>query len=170
VRDASLDVRFGQVVATVVAIRNARANADVPAGAWLETHVAVPPDAHDTFESVAGAVARLARARPLTLHRGSGNLARPEGALEVVLPAGDIEATVILQDAASAAGAETADRDRGRLQKELAEAEGHLAAARARLANEAFTSRAPEAVVAGARARAAELEDQVTRLRVRLTG
>ena len=40
-----------------------------------------------------------------------------------------------------------------------------LAAARARLANEAFISKAPPSVVDGARARAAELEELVERLR-----
>ena len=54
------------------------------------------------------------------------------------------------------------------MEKELAEAEAYLAAARARLANEAFTSKAPAAVVEGARAREAELADQVERLRARL--
>ena len=58
--------------------------------------------------------------------------------------------------------------DRARLERELAEAEGWLAAARERLANDAFVSRAPAAVVEGARAREAELADQVDRLRDRL--
>ena len=44
-----------------------------------------------------------------------------------------------------------------------------LLAARERLANEAFTSKAPPAVVEGARAREAELADQVERLRERLS-
>ena len=56
----------------------------------------------------------------------------------------------------------------GRLERELAEAEGYLIAARERLANEAFISKAPPAVVEGARAREAELADQVARLRERL--
>ena len=64
--------------------------------------------------------------------------------------------------------ARSADADRARLEKELAEAEGFLDAARARLANEAFTSKAPPQVVEGARAREAELADQVERLRERL--
>ncbi len=55
-----------------------------------------------------------------------------------------------------------------RLEKELAEAEGFLAAARARLANEAFTLKAPPSVVDGARVREAELADAVARLRERL--
>jgi len=79
--------------------------------------------------------------------------------------AGEIEAVIGRPPDESAT---TADLDRARLEKELAEAEGRLAAARARLANEAFTSKAPPAVVEGARASEAELADQVARLRDRL--
>ena len=43
-----------------------------------------------------------------------------------------------------------------------------FAAARARLANDAFISQAPTAVVEGARAREADLADQVERLQDRL--
>jgi valyl-tRNA synthetase len=67
-------------------------------------------------------------------------------------------------------GATAADAgaDRARLEKELADAEGYLAAVRARLANDAFVAKAPPAVVEGARASEAELADQVERLRARL--
>jgi valyl-tRNA synthetase len=163
-RDAIADARIGQVVDTIVAIRNARSHADLPAGAWLEAHVALPADALTTFEALAPAIGRLARARPLVLHATAGNLPRPPGVLEIVLPAGDIEVTVLPLEA----GEDATDRDRVRLEKELAEAEGHLAAARARLANPAFTDRAPAAVVEGARTREAELGEQVGRLRARL--
>jgi valyl-tRNA synthetase len=61
------------------------------------------------------------------------------------------------------------EADRARLEKELADAERLLDAARGRLANEAFTAKAPPAIVAGARAREAELVDQVERLRARLS-
>jgi valyl-tRNA synthetase len=62
------------------------------------------------------------------------------------------------------------ERDRPRLEKELAEAEALLGAARARLANEAFVAKAPPAVVAGARASEAELAERVERLRASLAG
>jgi Valyl-tRNA synthetase len=63
---------------------------------------------------------------------------------------------------------DAADLERDRLERDLAEAEGWLVAARQRLANESFVSRAPAAVVEGARAREAELADAVSRLRERL--
>jgi valyl-tRNA synthetase len=82
------------------------------------------------------------------------------GALAVV--AGRIEAVVRSE---TAADPETAEREKARLDKELAEAERLLEAARARLADPRFVERAPAQVVDGARARVGELEERVTRLR-----
>ena len=115
------------------------------------------------FEELAPAIERLARARPLVLHELAKDLPRPSGSLEIVLPAGDSEATVLTAPSDDAAALE-----RTRLEKELAEAEGWLAAARARLANSSFVGKAPPAVVDGARARERELAEQVDRLRERL--
>ena len=84
------------------------------------------------------------------------------GGLAVI--AGELEAVV----GRGAGDAEAEKRDRARLERELDDAERLLEAARARIANEAFTSKAPPAVVEGARARVAELESQVARLRERL--
>ncbi|HEY7970865.1 MAG TPA: valine--tRNA ligase [Candidatus Limnocylindrales bacterium] len=160
--DDALDRRMALVVETIVAVRNARATAGVPAGDWLETHLAIPGDERASFEALASAIGRLARARPLALHASRNALPGGAGSLELILPAGDIEGRILLAAAAPGAG------DRVRLEKELAEAEGHLAAARARLANPAFVDRAPPAVVDGARTREAELGSQVERLRERL--
>jgi valyl-tRNA synthetase len=60
--------------------------------------------------------------------------------------------------------------ERGRLERELAAARGYLDAARARLADRAFMEKAPPAIVDGARAREAELAEQVARLEDRLRG
>jgi valyl-tRNA synthetase len=160
--DDALDRRMARIVETIVAVRNARATAGVPAGDWLATHLAIPGEERATFEALASAIGRLARARPLTLHALRDELPHGAGSLELVLPAGDIEGRVVLAEAAAGTG------DRARLEKELAEAEGHLAAARARLANPAFVDKAPAAVVDGARTREAELANQVERLRERL--
>ncbi|MFH1475781.1 MAG: hypothetical protein ABIG85_07990, partial [Chloroflexota bacterium] len=64
----------------------------------------------------------------------------------------------------------TAERDRVRLEKELADTEAQLAATLARLADERFTAKAPPAVVEGARERRVELSDRAEKLRARLTG
>ncbi|HEV7811200.1 MAG TPA: hypothetical protein VGO64_11405, partial [Candidatus Limnocylindrales bacterium] len=81
---------------------------------------------------------------------------------------GEIEAIVGLPELGGATTDEDQAGERARLEKELAEAQTHLAAARARLGNAAFTERAPAAVVEGARARERELAEQVQRLTARL--
>ncbi len=162
-RDLAAEAAVGAVIDTIVEIRNARATAKVPAGAWLETHVAAG-DGETAFGALAPAVERLARARPLRLHAAADALPRDTGTLDIVLPGAGVEAVVL-----TGAGDKTTDSlDRARLEKELAEADDFLAAARARLANESFVSKAPPNVVEGARIREAELAETVDRLRERL--
>jgi len=165
-RDLDAEAEVGTVVALITEIRNARATANVPAGAVLEARVHVPSGLGATFEALRPAVERLARVRPLhreltpeALHAASS----PDD-LAVVVPGGEVEASIRTAAVDPAAAA----LDRERLERELAEAEGWLLAARARLANDAFMAKAPPPVVEGARAREAELAEQVVRLRERL--
>ena len=162
-RDLAIEGRLHTLFETITAIRNARATARIDATSWLETHLAIGDDALLLFEELAPAIGRLARARPLELQRRDTELPRPSGSLEIVLPSGAVEATVL-----TGASDDAAQLERARLEKELAEAEGWLEAARARLANEAFIGKAPAAVVEGARERERELAEQVDRLRERL--
>jgi valyl-tRNA synthetase len=160
-RDGSAEAEVGAMIELVRAVRNARAEAGIPAAAWLAVEVAVPDRLAPAFTALAPAMGRLARARPLTSQPKTA--ARDVGAgdgLSVI--AGELEARVMGGTAARS------DGDRARLEKELAEAEGFLDATRARLANEAFLERAPGAVVDGARAREEELAEMVQRLRARL--
>ncbi|MFL5779285.1 MAG: valine--tRNA ligase, partial [Chloroflexota bacterium] len=164
-RDAAAEAEVGSIVDLVRGVRNARAEARIEASAWLPVDVAVPVRVGDTFEALRPAVERLTRARPLRRQLTHEALeALPGAGLTVI--AGDLEAIVHGPEAETDSGA--AELDRRRLERELAEAEGWLDAARERLANEAFLSRAPASVVDGARAREAELADQVERLRDRL--
>jgi valyl-tRNA synthetase len=163
--DAGADAETGALLDLVRAIRNARAEARVEPGAWLPVDVAVPGPLAPTFDALRPALERLARARPLARVADAGALhGDPRGGLAVV--AGDLEAVV----RPLAIQAETAARDRLRLEKELADTEAQLAATRARLADERFTGKAPPAVVEGARIRAAELTDRAARLGARLAG
>ena len=129
----------------------------------------MPPALGPTFEALRPAVERLARARPLERRLTREALGRAERIDRRRLPsspASSRRSSIAAADAGDDAAAATLER--ARLERELAEAEGWLAAARARLANEAFMAKAPPAVVEGARAREAELADQVDRLRERL--
>jgi valyl-tRNA synthetase len=161
--DSATEAEVNTLLDLVRAVRNARAEARIEPAAWLPVDVYVPDSLGPTFDALRPAIERLARARPLArfssveaLHGGE------ESGLSVIV--GEIEAVVRPEAPDEAQG----ERDRARLEREFAEAQGLLASARARLANEAFTSKAPPAVVEGARARAAELEELVSRLTERL--
>jgi valyl-tRNA synthetase len=161
--DAAAEVEVAALIDLVRAVRNARAEARIEPAAWLPVDAFVPDSLVRTFESLRPAIERLARAKPLIRATHLGSIRQGvEGGLSVI--AGEVEAVV--RPAASDEAQE--ERDRARLERELAEAHGQLASVRARLANEAFTSKAPPAVVEGARARAAELEELVNRLTQRL--
>ncbi|HEX5015572.1 MAG TPA: valine--tRNA ligase [Candidatus Limnocylindrales bacterium] len=162
-RDLEAEAEIGAFVELVRGIRNARAEARVDAASWLPVRLYVPASLETSFGALRTAIERLARARPLETVADRAALAADGGGGALAVVAGDLEALVM-----RGGSAEVGDADRARLEKELAEAERYLAAARARLANEAFTSKAPAAVVEGAKAREAELADQVERLKARL--
>ena len=137
-RDAAAEAEVDALIDLVRAVRNARTEAQVEPATWLPIRLAVPPSLRPAFESLRSAVERLARARPLEVVDRAA-LATDEAGGSLAVVAGELEALVMLAGAASG----SPDADRSRLQKELADAEGFLAAARARLANEAFTAKAP---------------------------
>jgi valyl-tRNA synthetase len=163
VRDVAAETAVDRLRTLVGEIRNARSTARIAPGENRPADVLVPAELVPTFDALAPAIERLAHLRPLTRHadRATFLAAERPGSLAVI--AGDLEARI-------AAGPADAAAERARLERELAAAEGHLAAARARLADPAFTAKAPATIVAGARVSAAELADQVARLRERLTG
>ena len=165
-RDEAAERDVASLVALVTELRTARATARLPAADWLETLVYVPRELGPTFEALRPAIERLARARPLhrELTPEALRASTRAGDLTVVLAGDDLEAAVrprVTHDT-------SAELERDRLERDLAEAEGWLIAARERLANESFIARAPAAVVDGARAREAELAEQVARLRARI--
>jgi valyl-tRNA synthetase len=164
-RDAEAEAEIGALVELVRAIRNARADARVEPGAWLPLDVYVEPQLGHALESLRPAIERLARGRPLRRHLTREDLhgtAGTHGGLAII--AGPAEAIL----GTAAADPEAAGADRARLEKELADTERLLSAARARLANDAFLDKAPPDIVAGARASESELADQADRLRERL--
>jgi valyl-tRNA synthetase len=165
-RDLAVEAELDDLLQLIGALRNARSTAKLPAGARLETWVFVPTSLGPTFEALRPAIERLARAEPLhrVLTPEQLSAGTAPGDLSIVVPGGGLGAVI----RPAATGSETVAADRARLERELAEAEGFLSAAEARLANDAFMSKAPPVVVETARARAAELAAQVEQLRDRL--
>jgi valyl-tRNA synthetase len=157
-RDADAEAAVGEILELVTGIRNARAEAGIDPGAWLDGRVAVPPALGEAVAALAPAIERLARIRPLAIVESGSD--QPANALAVV--AGRLEASVSRPPSAAAG------RDRERIERELAGVEKRLADARTRLADPAFTGKAPPHIVEGARALADELEMQAQTLRAKL--
>jgi len=161
--DAEQAAALSALIALVRAIRNARAEAGIEAGEWLEADLYLPEAAtRAAFTAVSEAIARLARIRPVRVHEGP-----PEGGAAGV--AGHLTALSGRDEARLVRGSGQVERERARLEADLGEARAMLEAARARISNQAFVSRAPAHVVEGARARLAELEERVGRLEQRLS-
>jgi valyl-tRNA synthetase len=159
-RDSSAEADVDAVLDLVRRIRNARVEAGVPAGAWLDARIAAPGDANPLVAELLPQIERLARVRATLLGAGIAKVDAP-GALSVV--AGRLQAAL---DPHADPAVEA--RERERLTRELEVVEGRLAAARARIADPAFTGKAPPAIVEGARRSAADLEAQATSLREKL--
>jgi valyl-tRNA synthetase len=166
-RDMTAEAAVTALIELIRGIRNARAESKLEPARWLPVDVVVPSELGATFEALRPAIERLARARPLERRLTREALASTAEPTDLAVIAGELEALVRTGNGGDP-GAGSAALDRARLERELAEAEEWLAAAHDRLANEAFISRAPAAVVDGARAREGELADQVARLRERL--
>ncbi len=161
--DPFADMAVSALIELVRGARNARAEAGLEAGAWFPVDVAGPASLIAAFEDLRPALERLGRARPLRLHGSRDALATTDGLGSLTVIASDIEARIT-----PTADPAAAQRERVRLERELAEAEGFLAAARSRLGNDAFVRSAPAAVVEGVRARETELAATVARLRAGL--
>ncbi len=144
----------------VTQIRNARADAGIEPGTWLQADMRFDDErTAEVFEALRDTVARLARVRP-TLASATAEPATADAAALVVVARG--------AEARLSVNAEDRERDRARLQKELDDAERLLASTRARLSNEEFVSRAPAHVVDGVRATETELQGLTARLREHL--
>ncbi len=167
-RDSAAEAQVEAILDLIRAIRNARSEAHVEPGEWLPVDLYVPELLGPALTALGPAVERLARTRSVTRHptREALHAATGSGGLSAI--AGDAEAVIGRGAAADSGAAATAER--ARIEKELAGARTMLAAARARVENAEFTSKAPPAVVAGAVARATELAEQVARLEARLAG
>ncbi len=162
--DAPSEEAVDRIRALISEIRNARSTARIAAGERRPGDVLVPAGLAQAFEAMTPAIRRLTHLDPLVGHPDRTTFAAADRPGSLAVIAGDLEARI--GPGVAEPGAALAER--ARLERELAEAEGHLLAARARLANEAFIAKAPPAVVEGARTSAAELADQVARLSLRL--
>ena len=150
--------RFERLMEIVGVLRNLRSELGVQPGRRGRAVLRIAdPEALAELEADAGSIALLAKLEEVAVVSG-GDDPYPAGvgvagAVEIFLPM---------------AGLVDVDRERERLQTELAKIEGWIEGSRRKLSNESFTSRAPAAVVEKQREMLNENESQAETLRQRL--
>jgi len=157
--DSESEARAEAVIDVVRAVRNVRAERGVEPGRFVEAYVIGDGDFRQALEDSREAVVALARAKPLHIVE-SAAAAPSEGVVSAVLRRGQVILPM--------AGLFDLDAERGRLEKQLAASEAEVERLQARLADEQFRSRAPEAVVARERDKLAAAQARSEGLRHRL--
>ncbi|MBL0890305.1 MAG: valine--tRNA ligase [Gemmatimonadaceae bacterium] len=150
---AGIGAEFEYVREAVAAIRQVRAEYNVNPGAWVDATLVAGGDTLDAVAAQVDTIGALARAKV------SAAGAAPAGAAaQVVLPSG-VELVIPL------AGMIDLGKEKQRLETEIAQLDKQLTALDGRLANEGFVAKAPEAVVAAERAKAADWRARLEQLR-----
>ncbi|MFV9506776.1 MAG: valine--tRNA ligase [Oscillochloridaceae bacterium umkhey_bin13] len=143
----------------IVAIRNARSEYKVEAARWVTATIAGGPHT-SILQAQAALIARLGRVKADEMVITERLEAKPRQAAVIVL--GAIEAYLPL------AGMIDLAAERARVSKELAAAEADVARREAKLANESFVAKAPEAVISREREGLATAQATLATLRARL--
>ena len=151
--------QISRMAEVVRAVRNARREAGVPAGNWVEV-VVRPGDQQVVLVQEAEFVTRLARVKPLRVM--ADGEAPPEKAISLV--AGRMEVFLPLE------GMVDLDAERERLEREVAALEGEIEHVQKLLGNKNFVDRAPDVIVQQHRDRQAAAESEMAVLWERLTG
>ncbi|MDP2872162.1 MAG: valine--tRNA ligase [Bacillota bacterium] len=154
------EAEMGRVMDTIRAVRNIRAEMNVPAGKQADvTLQAAEPRVRELLSAASPYIRGLASVGGLQVEPTGGT--RPKQAGAAILAG--IEVYMPLR------GLIDFEREAGRIRRALGEAELELARARERLANESFLRRAPADVVAREREKEAQYAEQAEKLRQRLT-
>ena len=155
--DAPAEARMGALQGLVVEVRRLRKEYGVPEGERITVHVGGGDGTLvEALHGQEAALERLARVSDLVQNgvpRGIGAHAVLAGGAELFLP---LEGVIDLE------------RERERLAGELERIRKRLDAVGAKLANQAFVTRAPAEIVEAEREKAAELEDQASKLEEKL--
>jgi valyl-tRNA synthetase len=150
--DSRTEQQFATFLAVIGGIREVRARQNVPPRKKVPVAIRTAPDVSDLLVPMQSAIESMAAVEVAGI--GPDVTGQPGAA--TVSVAG-CEVLVDLADLVDV------DAEIARLEKDNAKTEGFVKAKRAKLANETFTARAPEAVIAAERGQLAELEDRLAK-------
>jgi valyl-tRNA synthetase len=150
--DDRTEAQFGSFLAVVAAIREIRARQNVPPRTRVQVAIKAPRDQAALLHPLQAALESMAVAEVTALGPDAAGA-----------PAAATAAAAGCEIFVDLAGLIDVAAEVARLAKENEKTEGFIQAKRAKLADEKFAARAPEAVVAKERAQLAELEDKLAR-------
>jgi valyl-tRNA synthetase len=161
--EAAFDTESERIMDSIIeivrSIRNARAEHKVEASKWIEAHV-YANELAPVLASQSGAIETLAKVRPLTIRKRQQRQTTGEKALVMVLK----ESEVVLPWA----GMVDIAAEKQRLEKEINIINREIDRLEQRLKDDAFISKAPEAVVEKERGRLLSYQDKSQRLQQEL--
>ena len=157
--DALAVSEYEFMIEAVRAVRNARAESGVDAGAWISAMI-YPGSHAATFESLEPVFSLLARVGKGRFEYHSAQVEAPQAVVTLVID----DAIIYLP----LAGMVDLDAERERLRKEIEQVEEEIARTGQLLSNEKFTSRAPSEVVDRQRERLSSSQERLALLQARL--
>jgi valyl-tRNA synthetase len=158
--DAEAELEMGTVFEIVRTIRNARVEANVDPGRFVKAFI-VAGESRRALETHAEAITALARVRPLTIVSSEQEVKVKRDQAKILVLKG-VEVILPLE------GMVDVDAEKSRLLKEVEAIRAEVSRIEHLLSDEAFTAKAPPAVVDKERRKLAERRDKLVRLNERL--
>ena len=156
--DDEAERQMGAIMESIKAVRNMRAEVNVPPGKKVPATMLVAADLKDGVEANANYIHLMGGISELTVLDDSA--AKPENAMAAVVSG--IEVYLPL------AGLIDVEKETTRLNKELAAIDKELSRVEGKLGNAGFLAKAPEAVIVKEKAKAEELNGKKTAINERL--
>jgi valyl-tRNA synthetase len=155
--DAAAESEIGTITEIIRSIRNVRAQYKVESGRWVEVKLYTGANRHADISRYDATIKTLARANPISFLAGEPGEKADDNTL--VLPLA--QATVVIPLASMF----DLEAEKQRMEKELEQTQNEVDRLEARLKDEAFLTRAPEAVVAKERQKFYTLNEKLEKLR-----
>jgi valyl-tRNA synthetase len=153
--DGRAEKEMSFIIDLVTRLRSIRSTFNIGQSTALEARIAPANEEHRSLiESMSGHICRLARVGKLELVDA---ISKERGFARAVIPGAEIEIPL--------AGLIDFEKERERLERELARLKGEKDGLEKRLSNEDFIKRAAPDVVAATQSRASEIDGQLERLR-----